>query len=379
MYSLQPDNLDAIRHHWQHRPLYIPTAFADFVDPLEPDEVAGVALEEAASSRVVIQESGQWRAEPGPIEDFSRFGDQGWQLLVQAVNHFVPAAAELAYAFRFLPDWRFDDLMVSFAVPGGGVGPHIDNYDVFIIQGQGRRRWQVGDRGRHRPRPGHQTMALVEDFDAIIDVEMAPGDLLYIPPGYPHCGQTLAPSLSYSVGFRAPSQQELIGQLADHLQDQDLGNTRFVSSTEPTQPQRISLSHQQGMAKLINQLMADPDTLGPMLGTLLSQNRFELDLQPPQPPLTLSQLQHALQHGAHLQRVGGLKCLQLEGDDSSLFLDGQRWALPGSLGNAATDLARYHRLEGHRLTPLLACPKAADELLQWVNQGYWYLDDDDRD
>ncbi|USD38960.1 JmjC domain-containing protein [Ferrimonas sp. SCSIO 43195] len=375
MYSLQPDALDAIRHHWQQRPLYIPAAFADFIDPLEPDELAGVALEETASSRVIIQQQGQWRAEPGPIEDFSRFGDQGWQLLVQAVNHFVPAAAELASAFRFLPDWRFDDLMVSFAAPGGGVGPHVDNYDVFIIQGQGRRRWQVGNRGPHRPRAGHSIMALVEDFDAIIDVEMAPGDLLYIPPGYPHCGQTLVPSLSYSVGFRAPSQQELIGQLADCLQDQDLGKRRFISNSEPAQPQRISQAHQQGMAKLISQLVADTATLGPMLGTLLSQNRFELDLQPLQPPLSLSQLQHALQQGQHLQRVGGLKCLQLEGDDTSLFLDGQRWCLANGLADAITDLARHHKLEFPMLTPLLSNPQSAAELLQWVNQGYWYLQD----
>ncbi|TKB48903.1 cupin domain-containing protein [Ferrimonas sediminicola] len=373
MYRLNLDTPHFLQHHWQKQPLFVKGAFTGFVDPLEPDELAGLASEESVSSRLVIQQGRQWRSEPGPVTDFERLGESDWQLLVQAVNHLEPAAAQLAASFRFLPDWRFDDLMASFAATGGGVGPHIDNYDVFIIQGQGRRRWQVGDRGEHKPRANSGALALVEDFEPIIDVEMAPGDLLYIPPGYPHCGQTLAPSLSYSVGFRAPSQQELLCQLADQLQQAGQGQRRFTSDSEPEPASLISGAHQQGLAQLMTELMTDPDTLRPMLGTLLSQNRFELDPLPPETPLDLRQLSSALDQGEELVRIGGLKVLHLEGDlPGSLYLDGQHWLL--NTEALALPLREAPRLNGATLAPLLADRQDAETLLAFINLGYWYLE-----
>ncbi|WP_028108249.1 JmjC domain-containing protein [Ferrimonas futtsuensis] len=373
MYHLNLDIPGFVRHHWQKKPLFIKAAFANFQDPLAPDELAGLATEESVSSRLVIQRKGQWRSESGPVTDFERLGESGWQLLVQAVNHLEPAASELAACFRFLPDWRFDDLMASFAAPGGGVGPHIDNYDVFIIQGQGLRRWQVGDKGDHKPREGSGALALVEDFEPLLDVEMGPGDLLYIPPGYPHCGQTLTPSLSYSVGFRAPSQQELLCQLADQLQETGTGQKRFISDSEPEQASLISGDHQQGLADLMIQLMAAPSTLRPMLGTLLSQSRFELDPLPPEEPLDLPGLTAALEQGKELMRIGGLKVLQLEGDQpGSLYLDGHHWQL--NTEALALPLRERTRLDLGSLTPLLADRADSTSLLEFINLGYWYLE-----
>ncbi|WP_417349676.1 JmjC domain-containing protein [Ferrimonas sp.] len=373
MYHLNLDTQEFLRHHWQKKPLFIKGAFADFLDPIEPDELAGLATEESVSSRLVIQQEGQWRSESGPVTDFEPLGDCGWQLLVQAVNHLEPAASELAACFRFLPDWRFDDLMASFAAPGGGVGPHIDNYDVFIIQGQGQRRWQVGDRGEHKPRKGSGALALVEDFEPLLDVEMAPGDLLYIPPGYPHCGQTLTPSLSYSVGFRAPSQQELLCQLADQLQDTNQGQQRFTSDSEPRQASLISADHQQGLLSLMAKLISDPTTLRPMLGTLLSQNRFELDPLPPQTPLELPQLIDALDQGVEIVRIGGLKVVHLEGDrPGSLYLDGHHWLL--NTQALALPLREQARLGSGTLSPLLSDKEDSATLLEFINLGYWYLE-----
>ncbi|SHG83521.1 ribosomal protein uL16 3-hydroxylase [Ferrimonas marina] len=374
-YRLSLDTQEFLQRYWQQQPVLIPGAFQDFVDPLEPDELAGLALEEGVASRIVIREGDAWRGESGPREEYDSLGSENWQLLVQAINHYLPEAQCLAQAFRFLPDWRFDDVMASFAVPGGGVGPHIDNYDVFIIQGRGERRWQVGDRGNYARRDNSQGLSLVEDFTPIIDAVMQPGDLLYIPPGYPHAGQTLSPSLSYSVGFRAPSQQELISALADTLLDQDLGQTRFTSQSEPKAPAQISQQHQQGMAELVHAMVDDASTWPTLLGTLLSQNRFELALWPPEQPLSLDELHTALQQGQALQRIGGLKVLQLEGDQQNrLFLDGQCWVLPEPLRPIASLLADEDCLNGAQLEPLLADGDSADALLQWVNAGYWYLD-----
>ena len=373
MYHLSLDTREFLCHYWQKKPLFIKGAFADFQDPIEPDELAGLATEESVSSRLVIQQGDQWRSESGPVTDFERLGESGWQLLVQAVNHLEPAASELAGCFRFLPDWRFDDLMASFAAPGGGVGPHIDNYDVFIIQGQGRRRWQVGDLGEHKPRQGSGVLALVEDFEPLLDVDMGPGDLLYIPPGFPHCGQTLAPSLSYSVGFRAPSQQELLCQLADQLQDTNQGQRRFVSDSEPGHASLISAGHQQGLADLMVQLMTAPTTLRPMLGSLLSQNRFELDPLPPEEPVDLSRLSAALGQGSTLVRIGGLKVLHLEGDlPGSLYLDGHHWLL--NTPAVALPLREQAHLDADTLAPLLADETDSAALLEFINLGYWYLE-----
>ncbi|MBY5920315.1 cupin domain-containing protein [Ferrimonas balearica] len=369
-------NLDIpafLQQHWQQQPCVIRQAIPEFEDPIEPDELAGLALEESVSSRIVIRDGERWFSESGGREDYNDLGGQDWQLLVQAVNHHHGPAQSLCEQFRFLPDWRFDDLMVSFAVPGGGVGPHIDNYDVFILQGQGERRWQVGQQGSHRPRPNCPGMALVEDFEPIIDVVMQPGDLLYIPPGFPHCGQTLTPSLSYSLGYRAPSQQELLGALADHLLDSDQGKRRFTSSSESAQPGVLSLTHQKGMMTLLQSLFDDPAQWQDTLGRLLSQNRFELDPWPPSPALTQTEIAEALGQDAALYRLAGLKVLQLEGAPATdLYLDGERYSLPEPLADTATLLANRLTLEASEWRPLFQL--APDTLLEWLNLGYWQLD-----
>ncbi|MBY6185609.1 cupin domain-containing protein [Marinobacter hydrocarbonoclasticus] len=368
-------NLDLntfLADHWQSRPAVFRQAIADFQDPIQPDELAGLALEDTVSSRIIVREGQGWRSEPGAREDYSSLGDRDWQLLVQAVNHHCPEGQQLSDLFRFLPDWRFDDLMVSFAVPGGGVGPHIDQYDVFILQGVGERRWQVGDRGVHQARTDCPGMALVEDFEPIIDVVMQPGDLLYIPPGYPHCGQTLSPSLSYSLGYRAPSQQELLSALADHLLDSNLGQQRFTSVSEVSSPSQVSLSHQQGMIALLAPLLNDPIQWRDTLGRLLSQNRFELDPWPPNPALSHQDIEDALVNGDTLQRLGGLKVLQIEGAPlTDLYLDGECYTLPSTLSDTATLLASERQLESEQWQPLWQ--HAPELLLTWLNLGYWQL------
>ncbi|MBO6228462.1 MAG: cupin domain-containing protein, partial [Shewanella sp.] len=234
MYTLNLDIAQFLSEYWQKKPLLIKKAFPQFEDPISADELAGLACEEEISSRIVVTKDDNWEVVQGPFEDYDSYGETRWQLLVQAVNHWYPDSQPLVEALRFLPDWRFDDLMASFATPSGGVGPHVDNYDVFIIQGEGERRWTVGDNTPQQRRGGNPNSPLVEDFTPIIDVVLEKGDMLYIPPGFPHCGETLTVAMSYSIGFRAPSQQELISEVADYLLDNNLGQQRFTSQTEPS-------------------------------------------------------------------------------------------------------------------------------------------------
>ena len=374
MYQLTFDTQAFIKQHWQQTPVVLTQAFADFVDPIAADELAGLACEEEISSRIVVTKDNQWDVIQGPFEDYDAYGETKWQLLVQAVNHWYPDSQPLVDVFRFLPDWRFDDLMVSFATPEGGVGPHIDNYDVFIIQGEGERRWKVGDKGHHQRRGGDATSPLVDDFEPIIDVVLKKGDVLYIPPGYPHCGETLSLALSYSIGFRAPSQQELLTQIADSLIDNNSGHKRFTSASEASDPGVVSETQQQGIMQLLAELATQPEKYQTMLGKLLSQNRFELDICEGEEPVTLEELQEMVQDNASIARIGGLKVLRLENDQQCrLFINGEVYPLEDVTEAQLLLLANTMTLDSVNANDLLANASIGQLLVELINQGLYYL------
>ena len=226
-YQLNLNWPEFLEKYWQKQPVVLKNAFPNFVDPITPDELAGLAMEPEVDSRLVSHFNGKWQASNGPFEHFDDLGETGWSLLAQAVNHWHMPAAELVRPFRVLPDWRLDDLMISFSVPGGGVGPHIDQYDVFIIQGMGSRRWRVGDKLPMRQFCPHPALLHVDPFEPIIDEDLEPGDILYIPPGFPHDGFTHETALNYSVGFRGPNGRDLISSFADYALENDLGGEHY--------------------------------------------------------------------------------------------------------------------------------------------------------
>lgn len=220
------DNFDAdrfLRETWQQKPLLIRSPWNEWNNPLEPDELAGLACEPGIESRLVTQSPDRWELEHGPLAE-SRFAElvgQPWTLLVQAVDHHVPAVAALLEPFRFIPNWRVDDVMVSYAVDGGGVGPHFDQYDVFLVQGLGKRRWQIGARYNESAELlPHDDLRLLASFEPIDEWILEPGDILYVPPGVAHNGIAIGDDcMTYSIGFRAPSRSELIAGWAEYLID----------------------------------------------------------------------------------------------------------------------------------------------------------------
>ncbi len=374
MYKINFNTSEFLSTHWQKEPLVIKGAFSNFVDPMSADELAGLACEEEISSRVVITKENNWEIIQGPINDYEQFGEDNWQLLVQAVNHWFPDSAPLIEAFRFIPDWRFDDLMVSFATPGGGVGPHIDNYDVFLLQGEGTRRWKVGAKGNYTPRGGDTHTALIDDFEPIIDVVLEAGDMLYIPPGFPHCAQTLTTALSYSIGFRAPSQQELFSSVADHLLDTNTGLKRFTSTSEPVAASSVSIDHQKGMLSLLNELLKQPEQYQTVLGQLLSQNRFELDLCDPESPYQKEDLTDALSEGAEIHRIGGLKVIKLEGDtEQRLFINGDIFACEQLTSEEIEHLANAFIIDNQQALTLCGSSAMSEMFVGLLNKGFYYL------
>jgi 50S ribosomal protein L16 3-hydroxylase len=179
------DMAEFLRETWQKKPLLIRNAWSSWSNPLEPDELAGLACEERIESRLVIQSADGWKLEHGPMpeERFRKVGRNPWTLLVQAVDHHVPAVAALLEPFRFLPNWRVDDVMVSYAVDGGGVGAHFDQYDVFLVQGLGTRRWQIGGRCDEATELlPHNDLRLLAAFEPTEEWVLEPGDMLYVPP-----------------------------------------------------------------------------------------------------------------------------------------------------------------------------------------------------
>ncbi|ABV87861.1 cupin domain-containing protein [Shewanella pealeana] len=374
MFSLNFDPTEFLSQYWQKKPILIKNAFPNFEDLISADELAGLACEDAVASRVVVTKPNDWQIIEGPFEDYDQFGDQNWQLLVQALNHWHPDSSELINAFRFIPDWRFDDLMVSFATPGGGVGAHIDNYDVFIIQGEGQRHWTVGDKGQYAPKNNDPTTPLIEGFEPIIDVVLEKGDLLYIPPGFPHQGQTITNAMSYSMGFRAPSQQELFSEIADALIDNNTGLKRFTSSNEPEQASLVSTTHQQEMMALIAELSNDPTSYQIVLGKMLSQNRFELDICEPDEAYTAEDISDYIAQGAQLYRIGGLKLLKLEGDSiSRIFVNGEPIEYPDAIEADVQQLCERFSFNNEQAEALIQAPGTQNLLLDLLNRGYFYF------
>lgn len=206
--------------HWQKEPLVVRGAFPNFRDPLSPDELAGLACEPDVDSRLVMERGGRkpWRVIRGPQNPtvLRKLGRSHWTLLVESMDRHSREIAALASAFSFIPRWRMDDVMVSLAPLHGTVDAHIDSYDVFLIQGQGRRRWEVDRRSTPGYKPGLD-LRILKRFRAEDSWVLEPGDMLYVPPGVGHRGVTVLGgaevALTYSVGFRAPSAADLLSTL----------------------------------------------------------------------------------------------------------------------------------------------------------------------
>jgi len=215
-----------LSEHWQRQPLLVRNALPDYRSPVSPDELAGLALDADVESRIVLErgDAGPWELRHGPFQDsdFLALPERDWTLLVQAVDLWVPEVKELLKRFNFLPPWRFDDVMVSYAVPGGSVGPHFDQYDVFLLQVEGERQWEIAGLPDGEVELLPQTdLRILRHFEASQQWTLGPGDMLYLPPRVSHWGVALTECLTYSIGFRSPTVSELLGDLAVEMLAQD--------------------------------------------------------------------------------------------------------------------------------------------------------------
>lgn len=214
-----------LAEYWQKKPLLIKNALPGFTGLLTPEELAGLACEEEVQSRIVQKNGSQWILSNGPFDEaeFSRLPNKDWTLLVQSVNHFLHEATDLLRHFDFIPHARLDDLMVSYAPDGGGVGPHFDSYDVFLLQGQGKRLWRISEQTDLSLVEG-APLRILKQFDTSQEWLLEAGDMLYLPPQIAHWGIAVSDGstdcMTYSIGFRAPKHQELATEFLGFMQDQ---------------------------------------------------------------------------------------------------------------------------------------------------------------
>jgi 50S ribosomal protein L16 3-hydroxylase len=363
-----------LRDYWQKKPLLVRQAIPGFESPISPDELAGLALEEEIESRLVIEHGERpWELRRGPFAEdaFAQLPERDWTLLVQAVDQFVPEVAELLEEFKFLPKWRIDDVMISFAAPGGGVGPHFDNYDVFLLQGHGKRRWQVGQMcNSDSPLLPHADLKILAEFAKTEEWVLEPGDMLYLPPLLAHCGTAEDDCMTYSVGFRAPSAAEVLTHFTDFLgqflPDEDRYSDADAQPTsDPHQIQRDALDR---LKALLNEHMSDERLLMTWFGQFMTEPRYpeliagiEIDE---------AALLGSLQEGAVLIRNPSARLAWSEvGEDLVLFASGQSRLLSASQRDLLKLICSADALHIDNLAPWLADDEGRNLLLELAKQG----------
>lgn len=255
-----------LRDYWQKQPLMIRHAVPNYKSPISPDELAGLSLEEQVESRIIeeLGGDGPWSVRHGPFkeDDYLTMPEKNWTLLVQGVDLWVPEIQELLKLFDFVPSWRRDDVMVSYACEGGSVGPHFDQYDVFLLQVEGQRCWQIGEEcGPRTPMLEGTELNIIENFQATCEWILNPGDLLYLPPGVGHWGVAENEGLTFSIGFRSPTLADMLGDLAVEMIAQ--GNSEYYRDPQLTVDMASSEIHPAFIEQAKRQLfdLLDDDEL----------------------------------------------------------------------------------------------------------------------
>lgn len=278
-----------LAEYWQKKPLLIRQAIPNFKGLLSPNELAGLACEEDVQARLIKQTKNKWNVQNGPFddEDFAKLPQStsnklSWTLLVQGVNHHLPEAADLLSQFNFIPHARLDDLMVSYAPDGGGVGPHTDSYDVFLLQGSGRRKWKISaqtDLSLIENAP----LKILKHFSSEQEWVLEAGDMLYLPPQIAHWGTAVGDDcMTYSIGFRAPKTQELVHEFLNYLQDniQTEGLYEDPNLSVQEHPAEINNEMIDKVSEMLQKITWDKTNVADFLGKYLTEPKPDVVFEP---------------------------------------------------------------------------------------------------
>ncbi|WP_075185223.1 cupin domain-containing protein [Teredinibacter haidensis] len=268
-----------LEEYWQKKPLLVRQAIPHFVSPLSADELAGLSLEEDVVSRLIVQgkQKNDWSLQHGPLTEdtFANLPDDHWTLLVQHADLLEPDVNRLLEAFRFLPRWRLDDIMISYASDGGGVGPHFDYYDVFLLQAKGKRRWRLGQTcSTEDPLIPGIDLKILQRFETSSDWLVEPGDLLYIPPNLAHWGEAVGDDcITYSIGFRAPSYGDVLIDFAQEMASMCSEDKRYSDSEHKQQALsgEITAHSLEAVSAIIHRFSQNKNYLASWLGEYMTR------------------------------------------------------------------------------------------------------------
>ena len=336
-----PDGLDETgfrARYWQRRPLLIRQALPGFESPLPPDELAGLAIEPDTTPRLIRRsdETG-YTLEHGPFDAdiFDTLGEADWSLLVTDVDKHLLELQAWLNPFRIAPDWRLDDLMISYAPDGASVGAHVDAYDVFLLQASGTRRWSIDAReGVTHEQVADGDLRLVEDFAPTDTWDLAPGDVLYLPPGVPHHGVAVGDGCTtWSIGFRAPRHADVVQFIAETIAER-LGDARLTDAGAGRgAPGEIGTGTIDAIEAVWRRATTlDRQTLAELAGSLLTRHAMADEVVPE------SDAEGDIER-APFARFGWTPSPEAASGRVSLFADGERYACSASLAHALCDTA----------------------------------------
>ena len=356
-----------LSRNWQKRPLLVRKAIPDFKAVAQADELFRLATDDAVESRLVSRRRSAWSVAHGPFRtsDFRRMPAADWTLLVQGLNLHNTAADRLLRQFSFIPYARLDDVMASYAVQGGGVGPHTDSYDVFLVQGLGQRLWRIGRARNTELVPGIE-LRILKHFEPEEEYLLECGDLLYLPPGWAHDGIALDDCLTYSIGFRAPARRELAAEfLTRYAERLDIpGLYRDPDLRTQSQPSAIPAAMVERTAELLSTIRFTRQDVSRFLGEYLSEPKPRIVFTRPRTPIAPARFRDGMRtRGARLDP--GTLMLQ---SDGALFVNGE------NISFTRLQKARLLELANRRCLPPGRHAEALCRLLHdWYIAGWLHL------
>jgi 50S ribosomal protein L16 3-hydroxylase len=351
-----------MKRHWQKKPLLVRNAIPNFVPCVGRAELVALAGQEGVESRLIIDSDKGWKMKHGPLAKRSLppFSRKKWTFLVQGVDLHHDGVHALMQQFRFIPDARLDDVMISYATEGGGVGPHFDSYDVFLLQAHGQRRWRIG-RNKDLTLQSGVPLKILQNFEAEEEFVLNPGDMLYLPPKYAHDGVAENECMTWSIGFRAPQKGELARELLQGLADEAFDGLGDALYRDPQQlavssPAAIPQALGDFARQVVDQAVQNPDLLGSLLGEYLTEPKSNVWFEAPAS-------EPALSAGVQLDRRS--KMLY---DQKHIFINGESFRVAGKDARLLRVLADDRALSAMALRSL--SPDAKEALLDWAHAGW---------
>ena len=367
--GLSPEQF--MKRHWQKKPLLIRQAVPNMKPPIERAELLSMLENAEVESRHIVRKGAKWTLKKGPMarKSLPSFKTPDWTVLIQGVDLHHDAVHALLQQFRFVPDARLDDLMISFATDGGGVGPHFDSYDVFLLQAQGQRKWRIGRQKNFELQEG-VPLKILKDFKPEAEFVLNPGDMLYLPPGYAHDGVAIGECMTYSVGFRVPRSAELASDLLMGLSEElaeDSGSANDLLYQDPKQSPAIQdasipLGMQQFAAKAVAKALKDPQLLNCLLGESLTAPKANVWFDTPD--------QDDLPNFVWPKDVQLDRRTKMLFDAKHIFINGESFKAAGQDAKLLRKLANDKFLPSAHAAQL--SENAAELMQAWWEEGWWH-------